>query len=338
MNVNQRTFTATLALSLLVLLPRAASPDPVRGITISTHTDGREWGTEAMEPTIRSIRDIGANWVAIHPYAAVKGNGSVRVWRVDESPGIHDYVERAIQEAHNQGLKVLIKPHLAYWGSPFSWRGEIAFDTDEEWQRFFQQYEDWIVPLAAASREADAFAVGTELDLTVEHEDFWRRIIAQVRARGSMPLTYAANWSDYRKVKFWDALDAIGIQGYFPLSESTRPMDSELSAAWSRLAKDLREYSLHWDRYVVLTELGYSRAHSTAARPWEHRTDGQDAEPLQLACLRTALEAVEQEPRLLGAFLWKWFPEPHPAGRNFQLSTPSVRRTVKEIWGAHSGG
>jgi hypothetical protein len=53
---------------------------------------------------------------------------------------------------------------------------------------------------------------------------------------------------------------------------------------------------------------------------------------MQETCLRAALEAIEREPRVIGAFLWKWFPEPFPVGRNFQLATPTLQRMIADVW------
>src|SRR5262245_49977111 len=138
----------------------------VHGIVISTHTDGREWGGDLIGPTIDDIRDVGAGWVATHPYAPVRADGSIPFAGIDpaEPPA---YLVRPIREAHERGVKILITPHLAYWGSPFSWRGEIGFTTDEQWERFFEDYRRFIVAVARATREADGFVVGSELDLTL---------------------------------------------------------------------------------------------------------------------------------------------------------------------------
>ena len=46
-----------------------------------------------------------------------------------------------------------------------------------DWRRFFGDYERWIVALAEVSREADGFAVGTELDLILGQEARWRQLI-----------------------------------------------------------------------------------------------------------------------------------------------------------------
>jgi len=309
----------------------AALADVVHGITISTHTDGRDWASAEMGPTMREIRELGAGWVAIHPYAAVRGDGSVRFREIDPAhPPAH--VVEPIRVAHALGLKILIKPHLAYWGSPFAWRGDIAFERDEEWRRFWDDYGRWIVGLAAVAREADGFVVGTELDLTLGHDTEWRRIIREVREVSPAPLTYAANWTDYERVPFWDALDVIGIQAYFPVASTRDPTEEQLRAGWTTRMERLGSFARRQRRHIVFTELGYNRSHSAALRPWDARTDDQAAEPVQQACLRVALNAIHDEPMVIGAFLWKWFPLPSPLGRDFQLATPAMKAVIREAW------
>jgi len=320
-----------LIATLLLVAAPAAATEPVRGITVSTHRSGQEWGTDAIRPTFAQLKALGATWVATHPYARIGGDGSVRFRGFDPNDA-PEYLVRPIREAHRLGLKILIKPHLGYWGSPFDWRGDIAFETDAQWARFWRDYERWIVKIAAACRDADGLAVGTELDRTLGHETEWRRIIAGVRKQTRAPLTYAANWSDYERVGFWDALDAIGIQAYFPLTTRPDPSEEEIRRGWvSRMAR-LRSYAERHYRNIVFTELGYSESFDAPVEPWAGRVDGEAAERVAQACMRIALETVEAEPRVVGAFLWKWFPEPRPVGRNYRLATPGMRRVIRAAW------
>jgi hypothetical protein len=88
----------------------------------------------------------------------------------------------------------------------------------------------------------------------------------------------------------------------------------------------------------VFTELGYNQSHQAAARPWDSHSDEEDAAAeLQARCLRVALELIEEEPRVIGAFLWKWFPEPHPVGRNFQLAVPHMLEVIRSVWVPNAG-
>ena len=313
--------------------PRAPFPDNVQGITISTHIDGRDWAFEdQMLPTMRDVRGVGADWVAIHPYAAIGADGLVRFRELDsESPPPH--IVRPIEVAHSLGLKILIKPHLAYWGSPFDWRGEITFEDEGQWKRFWDSYGSWIIRLAEVTRDADGFVVGTELDRTLAHEAEWRRIIREVRGRTPVPLTYAANWTAYEKVPFWDTLDAIGIQAYFPVTEDPDVRQEALKAGWAERMKQLGQFSRLHDRRILFTELGYNRSFRAALRPWESHTDGEAARAVQQRCMRSALTAIREEPTVIGAFLWKWFPRPRSVGRNFQLATPGMQAVIRDAWG-----
>ena len=323
-----------LTLAALLALPSAVPAtenEPIRGVTISTHTDGTDWGSPVLYPTMRDIRSTGGNWVCIHPYGWLGRDGRIRFHDFDpQNPP--PYLANPIRYAHELGLKILIKPHLGYWGSGFSWRGAIRFDTRVEWDRFFEDYGRWITLLAAASRDADGFVVGTELDSTLALENKWRDLIREVRKETKVPLTYAANWTHFREVGFWDALDVIGIQAYFPLTSIKDPDLETLAAGWEKVMSELSAFAREHNRKIVFTELGYSRSHSASIHPWDSQQDGKEAEENQARCLRAALLAVEREPSVAGVFLWKWFPSPYTIGRNFQLATPRLKQVIRQTW------
>ncbi len=303
-------------------------------MTISCPGAGLIWGTDLMVQTMRELKDIGVNWITIHPYAGIAADGTVGgkgIGRMYRDP---TWLTRPIAEAQRLGLKIMIKPHIAYWGSPFGWRGEISFDSEEEWQRFFETYEVWITHVAQLCRGADAFVVGTELDRTVHHERRWRQVIEAVRERTEVPLTYSASWETYEQVPFWDALDVIGIQAYFPLVDHEQlPSQQELDEAWARLIRRLEQYGSTHQRDIVLGELGYNHSSLAALRPWDYRQGGDHAGEVQRRCLSAALKAIEGSSTVVGAFLWKWFPD-HSSNwrRNFLKSTPAMRAVISHYW------
>ncbi len=306
----------------------------VRGMTISCPGVGELWGSDDMVASMRTLRDLGVNWIAIHPYAGINADGTVSTGR--RGRDMYDdptWLVRPIREAHALGLKIMIKPHIAYWGSPFSWRGEIEFETDEQWDRFFTTYTAWITRVAELTRDADAFVVGTELDRTVRFDDRWRAIIRQIRATTPAPLTYAANWDSYERVRFWDDLDVIGVQGYFPLVNHTNvPAVEELEAGWADLARRLDAYADRYHRKVLFAELGYDRSVTAASRPWEGRNGGENAAEIQRRCMTIALAALERhDDTFVGAFLWKWFPGERQRG-DFIMSTPAMQRIIGDAW------
>ena len=52
----------------------------IKGITISTHGSGQDWGTDRIVPCIEAIKEVGANWICVHPYARIHRSGRV-TWR-----------------------------------------------------------------------------------------------------------------------------------------------------------------------------------------------------------------------------------------------------------------
>ena len=309
--------------------------EAMQGMTVSTSRGGSDWGSDAIVPTVADLKGIGVNWIAIHPYARIDRTGEV-TWRNREgdSNEAPEWIRRPIEEAHRQGLKIMIKPHLAYWGS-YSWRGDIAYDSAEEWELFFTSYLAWIRKMARFSQGADAFVVGTELDRTIGHEEQWREITAAVRDEYDGPLTYAANWTDYERVPFWDALDAIGIQAYFPVvdrgEQDVPPSLEELEAGWAAIMARVRNYGDRTGKPIVFTELGYNRSELAPYEPWNNQVGGEHADLLQQLCMQVALVAVANEPSVRGGFLWKWFPGDR-IPRDFAMSTPEMRRLISNHW------
>ena len=128
-----RSSLLPLLISLAPLQAQDARAEKVRGMTISTPGGGRDWGSDATVESMRQIKALGANWITIHPYASISDGdgrsglpeGTVHSRSKLDPMDPPQYLARPIREAHALGLKILIKPHLAYWGTRFSWRSEI---------------------------------------------------------------------------------------------------------------------------------------------------------------------------------------------------------------------
>jgi hypothetical protein len=59
-------------------------------------------------------------------------------------------------------------------------------------------------------------------------------LIKKVRAVYSGKLTYAENWDCIDKVLFWDQLDYIGVDAYFPISKKKKQKMKEIRAGWKK--------------------------------------------------------------------------------------------------------
>jgi hypothetical protein len=162
--------------------------------------------------------------------------------------------------------------------------------------------------------------VGRETDkAAIQREADWRRLIARVRERFKGPLTYSANFDGYDRIRFWDALDVIGISAYFPLAGQDRPDDAELRAGWERVMGPLEAFSRRLNRRVVFTEIGYPAFGSAARRPWEEGEGPADVW-LQSRLYEAALREVARRPFLVGSFFWLWEGTSRPPFRDASFS------------------
>ncbi|MCB9638624.1 MAG: hypothetical protein H6728_02255 [Myxococcales bacterium] len=307
-----------------------ANPSFYRGMTVSCFGWGAAWATRSMYRTMKELRSLGTNWVSYHPYAWIRDNGGIRFPRGLQQP----HVIEPLRFGRKLGIKMLLKPHIGYWGSRFSWRGAITFSTEAEWQRFFRDYQVWTVEQARIAQryQADMFSVGVEYRLTLHREKEWRRLIAAVRKVYKGKLTYSANWDTYDKVPFWDALDLIGIQAYFPISSAKNPTDAQIRAGWKPILQKLEAFSKKHRKAIVFTELGYNYASHTLARPWDHDEGGESAGEIKLRAIRVALELLEGRPWLKGVFLWKWFPSRREIETNYTLQYPAMKALLRRLW------
>ena len=326
-------FLATSLVAGLAIQPHLviASAPFFKGMTVSCQTSGVEWQTPEMEKTLAELHSLGVNSIAIHPYAQIREDGHVQTrYRAGT-----DFITTPLQWAHALGMSTMLIPHIAYWGTKFSWRGEINFVTPEEWDRFFADYEKWIVEMAklAEAEHSELFCVGLEFSYAEKFDDRWRAMIAAVRKVYHGKLTYGANWNSYPEVKFWDALDYIGVLAYFPLTKNTDPSVSEIASAWEQRCVELEKFSKENGKQFIFTEIGYNESARAAAEPWAFKTGGEHAAEIQARCIDIALELPAKHPFLAGMFWWKWFPElPHHEQENYCLQTPAIKALIAKRW------
>jgi len=322
---------ACLILSVLTALP-SMDASFQKGITISCQGYGRVWGTPAFADELDRLKAMGVNSVAIHPYARIHADGRVS-WRKWPDGAPPDYIVRPVEEARRRGMSIMIKPHLAYWGSPFRWRGEIAFQDPEAKRRFHQSYAAWMNALATACEKADILVIGVELGGVLDDEPRWRELIEALRRTTAARLTYAANWDGFQRVPFWDALDFVGVQGYFPLSDEPMPDDGALREGWRRHLNLLRDLCRRQNKPLLFTELGYNKSRQAAAQPWAYEQEHSEAAAaLQERCLSVGLDALaENRDWVHGVYLWKWFVGPAPRA-NFHLDTPRLIQVIERAW------
>ena len=258
------------------------------------------------------LRGAGVDWISQTPFGWCR---SVRATEVVLATGSRVYwgesdegLAETARMARAEGIKTLLKPHV--WVGHRDWVGNLRMDRESDWKAWFDSYGKFILHYAAlAERERmDALAVGTELCGTTGRAADWKTLIAKIRAVFHGPLTYCANWEEVDRVPFWEDLDFVGVQAYYPLSSSPHPSPEELSAAWDRIASGLERLSRRTNRPIVFTEVGYRSVAGGVREPWNFESDGATDLRLQSEAYRALFDRLWGRPWFAGTFIWKWNP------------------------------
>jgi hypothetical protein len=165
----------------------------------------------------------------------------------------------------------------------------------------------------ADSLGVEMYCIGTEMDNFVDKRpQFWQSLIQQVRKVYRGPLTYADNWGHYRQSPFWESLDYIGVDAYFPLSPEQHPSVAALENGWTKHLEELENFAAKHQKPILFTEIGYRSVDFTADKPWESYRESPENYALQADAYQAFFGKVWPQKWLAGVFFWKWFLyEPH---------------------------
>jgi hypothetical protein len=202
---------------------------------------------------------------------------------------------------------------------------------------FFREYGRWVrhYALMAQSEGVPLLAIGTELTgmTTPARDPQWRRLIGDLRRLYDGKLVYAANWGkEVEQIGFWDRLDYIGVDFYYPLSAEDRPSDEELLEGFENALDAVERVSERYKKPVLLTEIGYGSTKS----PWKapHLSDrGSTLSPAdQARAYEVALRALEDETTWIrGMYWWKWPTDLNIGGATDGSFTPNGKPAEEVI-------
>jgi len=263
--------------------------------------------------------EVGANWISQTPFGWQDGiNNPIihmrteRAWWGESDRGII----HTTKLAKERGIKTMLKPHLWIRNANGKWRSDIAMDSSEDWDSWFENYEILIMHYARLAETAgiESLCLGTELHLATSlYPNKWRAIIGKVRQVYSGELTYAANWyKEYEDISFWDELDYIGIQAYFPLSNNEEVELDELLFSWLKHKKAIKRISDRYNKRVIFTEIGYKNTTDSAIEPWTwpqnlEKDEVVRSDDTQIVLYQAMFESLFHETWVDGIFIWKWF-------------------------------
>lgn len=325
---------ALLICTLLSIAHAAPRPGVAVGLFSSTTDD--EWAQTLYRQMIDEVAALGATdiqltirWVqddvtstAIGPQLGITPSDAV--------------VRDCLQYAKRKGLKIFLLPiiHLEKRSST-AWRGTLKPADRAAW---WASYRGFILRYARlGAKDALLLAVGSELVSMEADEAEWRRLIRDVRAVFPGLLTYSANWDHYLPVKFWDAVDFVGISAYWPIAKTPDDDVATMTARWQAIRNEIGRFALRAKKPIILTEVGYRSDAEGATKPWLHTRRVPPNMEVQRRAWAATRATWEKTPWLTSVYAWNWFGQGGPRDTSH---TPRDKpaQAVLEAWIQAAGG
>lgn len=295
-----------LFLCLVQLSCSSQSQEKINGISFVGSRD------KATQEHIDPVLQVNANYAAVMPFGFIRSLedptlvfDTERQWFGETRAGGKQYIEML----QKNGIKIMVKPQIWVWRGEFT--GDITMTSEEDWKALETSYSDFALTYAKLAEEtkAEMYCIGTELEEFVKHRPaFWKDLIEDIRKVYHGKLTYAANWDEYTRTPFWEQLDFIGVDAYFPLTEVQHPTKAQMKAGWAKWKEKMLEVSEKVNRPVVFTEFGYRSMDYTAKKPWLVDRNQMDVNLMaQAEAMQVVFDEFWQEEWFAGGFIWKWF-------------------------------
>ena len=272
------------------------------------------WRKENKEAINRLIKN-NIEWAAVIPFLyqddetsnQIRPGNKTGIWSRRDSTFI-----RTINELHKKGIYAHLKPHL-WLGN--GWRSNLKMNSQKDWDVWFESYEKEMLHYAkmAEQTKVELFCIGTELRTSViNNQDKWISLIKKIRAVYSGKITYAANWDrEFNEVAFWNELDYIGVQAYFPITKNKNPELQEIKEGWNRHINQLEALSKKYEKPILFTEIGYKSEASATIRPWEWDSffsslTRKKSDKTQQLAYEAMFEMLWEKDWFSGAYIWDW--------------------------------
>ncbi|WP_287963122.1 hypothetical protein [Alcanivorax sp.] len=287
--------------------------------------------------SLKRMRRLGANTVALVPFLHQADNGSeqVSLWPFTK----YQSLERVIGWAHELGMRVILKPQILVGGG--GWAGTVR---PSNWATWFRSYGERILAFAdlAQRRGVEELVVGTELVQAAEEPE-WEALIAEVRRHYSGRLSYVAHGvAGLEHFAYWSLLDSAGVSLYPALGT-----DDSVPALRARIRNTLERLSDQIERLPVplwIAEIGIASRRLAHQRPWAWQDLGPEEQAVDLELQKKVLALWLDELVRAGldrkVLLWAWYNDPEAGGsgdNGFTIQNKPAEEVVQCYWEEECG-
>jgi len=277
-----------------------------------------------VNPVVR----VDANYTAIMPFGFIRdlkhpeiAFNTDRQWFGETKTGAKQY----IKELRKKEIKIMLKPQIWVWRDEYT--GHIEMTNEDDWKLLEDSYSSFMLLYAELANETktEILCIGTELETFIEKRpEYWHNLIIEIKKIYKGKLTYAANWDEFKHTPFWNDLDYIGVDAYFPVSDEKTPTVTQCLEGWKQHKKEIKSLSEKYDKPILFTEFGYRSVDYTGKEPWKSDRSMTSVNlEAQKNATKALFEIFWEEDWFAGGFIWKWFHNHEKSGgKNNSQFTP----------------
>lgn len=234
------------------------------------------------------------------------------------------HIAQVIDFARNNNLEVLLRPYVML--STEEWQGEIKPKNVKEW---FKNYSDYLAKYASLAQTnkdiIKKFSVGVEFRSIQKYTEEWLSAIKIVRHFFDYEITYCANFDSYEKVDFWDSLDFIGIDSYFPMPSNKF---NKMVSKWKKIGARLEDFSRLHNKRIEFTEFGCKSVKNASLRPYNYLYKNELCEDEQFKYYKSLIDA--NLPIDL-AYIWDLDGPDNPASTGYSIQGKKVESLIRDF-------
>ena len=313
-------FVGGMALLFCAGLTGEAQADPTYKGMSYTSFGPDVLSSTASDQSLYDLSVVGANTVALNVWWFQQTPTSTTIAEDDTRySSTMSSIQHAVDTIHSLGMNVLLKPMLDV--DDGTWRAQITPSNVNAWFSSYTSFMNTFADFAEQNRSKGVtmMSVGCEMNSMEQYTSQWNTLIDGVRSRYGGQLTYAANWGStsvgtnnnvggYATVPWWNKLDAIGIDAYFPISNTNNPTEAQLQSSWNNLANNIENWrnGLGLTQKVIFTEVGYQSADGASQTPWGVSGSPPVDQQEQADSYQALLTTMSSRSWYDGQFWWSW--------------------------------
>ena len=259
------------------------------------------------------LYQTGINWMCLAVMLTQETAHSTKIeFDFGSSSSDRDIIA-AVERAHNNGIKVCLKPMVncrdGVWRAYINFADSDFAGKDPYWDKWFASYGNFMKYYAELAEETgcEMLCIGCEMSGTERKESHWRKLIAEIRNIYSGKLIYNTNHGREEEVLWFDAVDYIGTSAYFPVAKAGGASSEDMQKTWQWVREKMYKVYQKWQKKIVFIEIGCRSANGCAAMPWDFtHTELPHDEEEQANFFDSCLSVFADQEWFGGVFWWDW--------------------------------